>query len=379
MIVLFFLIGAEFRHTGFFGFYGGQYFFKNEAQSTAGNTFISYSPAFVWDSISVVPQFNIYYAGTKSAKELAGGATLFQDSLDLSGQVSFVKKGGFYKLVALTGYTNSYLRETRDETIGKGLFDYRSINAAVSADFEYKNWRFTPGIDYYTITFPNYQTLESSTQTLARELSDKNALDTVNTGISIATKFKNNVTFSYSVIFRNFTDQRVVLITGDKSDEKRKDVVQEFRAGFKTKTGKNTVFYPSIGLLFRNNSSNQNNYDARNTKFNESFYSYTDSGIVASIKTAFINHPFIYTLSYSYTDRKYANRPVQDEKGTYLDDRIFILEKIVSIGIDYPVTKTMKFSFNATFGDTYSNMKYEKLYKYTYTNSNYFIGFEYGI
>src|SRR6185503_9073135 len=87
-----------------------------------------------------------------------------------------------FKIKATGGVRAEFLRETKDETWGNGLFDYRKYTGGLETEFDFSKKAGTRfAYDYYMLTFPNYQSLESSQDpTLSRELVGKDILNSGN-------------------------------------------------------------------------------------------------------------------------------------------------------------------------------------------------------
>src|SRR5687767_2546585 len=59
----------------------GQWYFEGENSSLGGNVSLNIVPAIRYTNrFSLIPSFETSYRGTRSAEELAGGSTLFQDT-----------------------------------------------------------------------------------------------------------------------------------------------------------------------------------------------------------------------------------------------------------------------------------------------------------
>ncbi|MEW6041652.1 MAG: hypothetical protein AB1633_09035, partial [Elusimicrobiota bacterium] len=263
-------------NVGNFKFLGGQYYFKSEPSSLSGNISLTITPSFKYsDKFSLIPSYFGSYKGTKEVTDLAGGGTLFQD-----GQTHLVSVKAVYgqnlKVKLNTGYRTEFLRETKDEGWGAGLFDYRKLNGGVEAQLQYSklnNVRI--GADYFSITFPNYTSLESkqqsSTSTLSRELAGAKTLNNDNIMVYV-----NNQSFIKKLIIdvsatstsRNYPDQPVVLESGDLSSTKRVEssLQANVSLSYLVEPLEWLKILPSVGYGIITNDSSQNHFDAMKTK-----------------------------------------------------------------------------------------------------------------
>src|SRR5688572_21638973 len=59
----------------------GQWYFEGENSALGGNAALNFVPAIRFTNrFSLIPSIETNYRGTRSAEELAGGSTLFQDT-----------------------------------------------------------------------------------------------------------------------------------------------------------------------------------------------------------------------------------------------------------------------------------------------------------
>jgi hypothetical protein len=159
----------------------GQWYFDGERSALGGNASLTVVPAVRFtNKFSVVPSIESNYRGTRSAEELAGGSTLFQDTWENAIGVKLVHGlSKVWKLRERVGYRVKWSRETSDETWTNGLYDYNVYTAGAELERALApKVSVALGYDFSYLEFPNYESLESSqTGDLSREYSGSNVLD----------------------------------------------------------------------------------------------------------------------------------------------------------------------------------------------------------
>ena len=366
---------------------GGQYFFQAQESNLSGNVSLLAAPGIeVNDQWSFVPTFSASWRGTKSVQDLVGGGTLFQQTQDHSFNLKGIYtpfSNWIFKSGA--GYRIQLLKETNDEKWGNGLFDFEkpSGNFEVEKVFS-QDSSLRLGYDIYTIDFRNYSSLESQNRDLGRENAAARTLNTFSHSPYLSGKWafpffydqSARLDASYYYTFRNYTQQKVVLLSGDLSGDLRKDNVNILT----TQLTFPFVFSKQFKLLadIKNNfqflSSNQNNYDAGKTKFNSNYYAYQEISIGPQFSFILGEKPYVFSLGFNYIRRNYSDRPVQDSAGTYGSDSIHVNEYYTNFGLSYPINKNFRAYLSGNLGWARSNMKYERSYRYNYETFAYLAG-----
>jgi hypothetical protein len=159
----------------------GQWYFEGTKSALGGNVYFNFVPALQYsDKFTLIPSIETNYRGTRSAEELAGGNTLFQDTwenaLSVKGVHTLNERWSVKERVA--GRTK-WFRETTDETWTNGLYDYNSVTVGAEVERKWgKVVALSLGYDFSLLTFPNYSSLESTQSgDNAREFSGSNVLD----------------------------------------------------------------------------------------------------------------------------------------------------------------------------------------------------------
>jgi hypothetical protein len=368
----------------------GQWYFEGERSSLSGNAYLNLVPALQFSNrFSLIPSFESSYRGTRSAEELAGGSTLFQDTWENVLSVKAVH--GLNKNWSLKERVSGrmkWFRETTDESWTDGLYDYNSVT--IGAEIE-RRWNKKSsvafGYDYSILSFPNYNSLESGQSgDSSREFSGDDVLDS---GIQLITlkgemplfwSMKSSLQGFYNP--RSYNEQTIVQLSGLLSPEKRKDVRSggnlSLSRDFDIK--KKARLFTTLNGGYAEVNSNQNHYDARLTTFVPDFYDYDQKTVGAQLALAFGSSPtgaMVVETGFGYSRRDYRSRVIQSVDGAYLTEKLYISETAINFAFSYPLSKNFRARASSSFGRSKSNNDYEAVYEYDYDNANYQFGFTY--
>ncbi|HRY29672.1 MAG TPA: hypothetical protein P5079_06495, partial [Elusimicrobiota bacterium] len=278
-----------------------------------------------------------------------------------------------------------FLRETKDENWGDGLFDYRKYTGGVETEYSYSRQiggRFA--YDFYTLDFPNYRSLESSQDsTLARELAGQDVLNSNNHLFTLSgwaplpSAVRMELTAYYNR--RDYGEQPVVDASGSLTGTDRSDTNLTAAVDFARPwaLGDSVRLVSGLQVGYAATDSNQNRYDARKTVFLRDYYDYTQMSVGPQITAGLANLPWMLTASGNYSVRNYSDRPIQDANGDYLSADTEVTNITTSLGMTYALNRNFKARAVATLGWSDSNQKYEKVFVYNYKIANYLFGFSY--
>lgn len=383
---------------------GGQYFFQGDRSSLSGNGGVVIAPTFRdGDRWSYIPMYAANYRGTKGVGESVGSGTLFQQSMD--HRVSFTAvhnpAGTPWRLKPSVSYKREFLKETRDEAWGDGLFDFEKVAVGFEAENMYKepfSWR--TGLDVFHIRFPQYSSLESKSgvdpngNPLGRELASAKVLDTWNFSASASgtrpvpfDEPKFVLSGSVSSTYQLYDDQRLVDFRGQFNDHKpygRQDFLQALSGsiGFPRPVrwfGSDFRLDTTFGVNFAYNGSNQNTFDASRTTFVPDAYSYFSWGLGpgATLSWGETKRPAWVGMSLRYSRTQYLGRLAQDGDGLYTADHQRQDRTLASLSYSYPIAPGFNLKAQTNFLWARSNQNYEKTYQYNYRTANYLLGFTY--
>ena len=381
--------------SGKLDLFGGQYFFEN--QSGAFNGYGSFD-AQLAKSYSSSSGFFVSarsaYTGFKQVNELAGGGTLFQQSLDDSFGAKWIKRyeGGF-SLKPRVGIKNQLFRETKDEKWGKGLYDFTRYEAGLTLERKTRLGLATPWLyqlswDIYCTRYARFRSLANQYgQELAAPDPGNKVLDTVTNQLSYDSEFdlpgfmKANLFAAVSLV--GYKDQKVINSAGDYLSAKRSDSYQALNLGLSKRYNDidalgriRPVFGMTVGLA--NLFSNQNHLDTdpKHLKFIGSYYDYLETRLAPNAQFSFISSGLILRFGYEFSARKYTDRLAQEADGIYTDNKLTQYSNSFSLEAAYPLTSALDLKLQGNWAASRSNNRYEQVYRYNYESSMYFTGVE---
>lgn len=380
---------------------GGQYFFQGQRGSLGGNAALTAAGlGKLNERWSVLPMYNVSYRGTKGVDDGVAAGTLFQQQMDHALTVTGIRKieDSTWRVKPSAGYKREFLKETRNEEWGRGLFDYEKISAGVEVENLYKEpFAFRASLDAFRVRFPNYESLESRSgvdpfgNPLGRELASKHVLDTYNWQAAVSGSRpwpfeapKLVLSGSYSLLYKDFLDQRLVQSNGQFKDAGRQDFLQSI-GGAVAKPMPVRVFRTdarldlSMALNLSYNISNQNSFDATFARYLDDSYSYWTfgGGPSASLSWGERKAPTWTSASFRWSRQTYIGRLVQDASGAYGSAKQAHDRYAFSIAYGYPIAPKLTMTFRTNILWASSNHKYQKNYAYAYRAMNYLLGVSY--
>ncbi|UPT75042.1 MAG: hypothetical protein M0D55_04835 [Elusimicrobiota bacterium] len=379
---------------------GGQYFFEGQKANLSGNASLTAAGLVkTKGSWSYLPMYSGAYRGTKGIDDGVGSGTLFQQQMDHAFSFTGIRKlEGTWRVKPSAGYKRQFLKETRDESWGKGLFDYEKISAGLELENVYKEpFAFRAGLDVFRVRFPNYESLESRSgadpfgDPLGRELAPKRVLDTNNLQVSAsgsrpfpARDPKYVVNGAWSFLYKSFADQRLVRSDGQFENSGRRDLAHTL-GGTITRpmparwAGPDGRLDLSFGLNASYVGSNQNTFDATFARFIADSYSYwtLGAGPGATVSWGDRKAPAWATASLRWSRQTYLGRLVQNGDGVYGSAKQRHDRWTLGLGYGYPIAPKLTMTFRTNVLWASSNHKNEKNYSYTFRAMNYLIGLAY--
>lgn len=372
---------------------GGQSFYSGRKGTLSGNVSGLVAPAMRFDdNWSLLPSLQSTYQGTEQTLDVVGGQTLFQSQWDnrLAVRGIWQPTGSEWRLKPYTSFKYELLQETKDEQLGSGLFDYTQWDTGVDAEYVYRDpFSFHAGVNYFQTAFPNYTSLESQAatqfagQSLARELVGDHILDTQNAMFNIgadgpiAERFV--VEGGATVLYSRFPNQHLVDQAGNLTTPLRNDIQSSVMTGLKMPTELNSDLrlLPALEFAGTYVSSNQNSFDATQTRFLPYFYNYAELRVNPSFKVLVGDPktPIVWGLNTNYWYRRYPHRFTQDQNGLYQSDHIYTANWMVGSSLTYPMAPHFNLVFNFQYGRGTSNQHFEQFFTYNYTVTNYLFGF----
>ncbi len=367
-------------------FVGGQIFFEGQNTSFTGNGNWLLAPGIKFsDKVSLIPTINGKYRRMREVQELVGGGFLtretFENSISLKG---IYKWNDTWKTKVKGSFKTQLVVESDDEKLGKGLYDNHKLGFGL--EFErtgslFKSIKFS--FDPYGIRFFRYKTLSSGSSLGTEIKSGENTLDfnAYDTSISAVLPLFGQFLFTGSTLYsyRPYIDQFTVTSSGQYTEDKRKDYYNLTSLGVQSRlpTFDNNVIelesVASLDLSYTIQKSNQHNYDAARTKFNQKYYDYDEYSITPQL-TAKLMNKLELVLSYGFTNRRYTDRVIQDTDGNYKISLLYQNYHTITYALKYPIMYGLSVSAQGAYRKTTSNMEYEKTYRYNYHSQHYFLG-----
>ncbi|MFH1715307.1 MAG: hypothetical protein ABH857_03830 [Elusimicrobiota bacterium] len=359
---------------------GGQYVFEGAPGTFGGIINFDFVPAIKFtDTFALVPSYYLNYKGTKDASELAGGDTLFQQSMDHTVIVKAVKKlNNGFKVKPRVSYRMEWLIETTDEKWGEGLFDYTKTSGGVEFEKEFSEGKMNNlsfSYDYYAIVFPNYAALSTEYGAELAGATGANVLDFNTNEIGLSSKWKLSDSvygmLNYTIGLKAFVDQNIVEETGLYINDLRKDTANMILLNFSMP--KQNIIY-GIDYLYSSYGSTQNHYDATYLKYIPDYYDYKEHSFGPSCRFKIGSAPWTCYASYMLRLRNYDGRLIQDTVGDYGEDNVNVTAHSIILTTEVPVSTSLVFRTSLSYSAQASNMKYEQTYRYNFNTFNYFFG-----
>jgi hypothetical protein len=329
---------------------------------------------------SLLPVFTADYQKSRDVQELAGGGFLTVAQHSRGASLRALQQAGPVKLKAYAAYKQNFLKETKDEPWGDGLFDYDKAAAGIEVEGKaplVESWR--AGLDAYKTTFPNFESLASRNAgaeiNAGRDVLDFNAFD-----LPLAADLafgRERAELKALVSLRSFPDQNVVRDDNTFSG-RRKDVYWSLGAGM-THVFRKVSFLGGIESAagvdagYLRLDSNQNSYDVAATTFHPDFYSYDE--VSAGPRWQFRWRGWMTgSLSYLYAVRGYDGRPAQDVAGADKGEPISTRTQTFRWSAGFPLAQGFSLRLSGALQHADSNMANETTYRYNYSSSHLFLG-----
>lgn len=371
----------------------GQHSFRGERGSFSGLLDAVLAPAArVDESWAVLPSWRSVYEGTRALDEALGSATVTQERMThrLAARAVWQRPGSRWRLKPSASLKYELLKETRDESWGRGLFDRRT--AAVGGEVEYllvEPASLRLAADFFDARYPNYTSLESQAaaafagDSLARELAGDRVLDrrgwqALLAGIAPLGP-RATLELSAGAVLSRFPRQRVVEETGLFSATTRSDVLTTLSASARMPHELNLDLrvLGGLDLSAAVQRSNQNGYDAARGRFLSQFYDFEEYRVAPSLKVLVgrPRRPVAVTLGAGWKRRRYPHRPPQEATGAYASGALTQTEWSFEGALSWPVAPRFNLLFTVQRASSSSNQRFERYFRYSYEAMNALAGF----
>jgi hypothetical protein len=363
---------------------GGLHKFRGERGRLSGNFDAVFAPAIRLDERwSLLPSWRSVWEGTKRVNDVLGTATPAQERMEhkIAARAVWADPLSRWRLKPGLSYKTTFLKETRDESWGRGLFDERLGVVGFEAELLTREPHSArASIDWFTASYPNYTTLESQAalqfqgQPLARELVGDAALD--RDGFRLGLAFdapageRVRLDAAFSAVWSRYGEQKVVNDAGQFDDRKREDLMTGLtlaaRMPHEWNADLRALASVTAGASFQ--TSSQNGYDASRGRFLPGFYDWREVSLTPAVRVLVgpARRAVAVDASVGLRRRTYGRRPPQDGLGVYQGGSLNTTELTVAGTVTYPVAPRFSLVFTLERASASSNQRYERFYRYAY-------------
>lgn len=363
---------------------GGLHTFDGSSGSFTGNLDATFAPAAkLNEKWAVLPSARADYEGTRRLNDSLGTDTPVQQAAGFRAGVRAVygDPNSRWRLKPSFGYSVDLLKETSDESWGKGLYDQRRVSVGGEAELLVDDpHSVRAGIEWFRAEYPNYTTLESQAalqfqgQSLARELVGDRVLDREGYRFFAAGDEALGERLvgeeKASVVWSRFPNQRVIDEGGQFLDQTREDELLDasFAAKMPHDWNADLRLLAGLELGVSANASNQNGYDATRGKFLPGFYDFVEARVVPSATVVIgpVRRPVKATASLGWRRRTYPHRPPQGGTGAYGSGSLREDEWKLGLALDYPMAPHLSLLFDLERASASSNQDFQAYYRYSY-------------
>ena len=363
---------------------GGVHSFRGDKGSLSGNVDAVFSPALrLGESWSLLPSVRSGYEGTRRVVDVLGAATPAQESMEHRAAVRAVwaDSSSRWRLKPGLSYKASFLKETRDETWGGGLFDERLWTVGGEAELIVREpHSLRASLDWFDASYPNYTSLESqaalqfSGQAIARELVGDKALNRngLRLGLALDAPAGERVRLdaALSTVWSRYPRQKIINDAGLFDVSNREDLLTAVTLAARMPHEWNADIRALASMTFSASflSSSQNGYDASRGRFLARFYDYQETSVSPAVKILAgpARAPVSIDLGLGWRRRSYLNRPAQDGTGVYGGNTLVATQWTLSGTLTYPIVRRFSLVFTLERASASSNQSFERFYRYAY-------------
>lgn len=301
-------------------------------------------------------------------------------------RISFGKNNR-YALTPAFFYTTTLNKDFEDSDWGDGLYNYDDIGggidfSALGLGFGGADGRLKLGAQLYKREYPNYTSLLDLSTGLNIEPDEKDYLGiSLNAGYTWYQKTGFAWHAEYTLLNKMLEDKKVVnadgVLTGDTQTDYYHSLVigpwYRFSWGLKIGLDLNATLY----------QSNQNYYDGLDNpdptdyKFMSNFFDYTACAMRPNIGYQFSGIPLSMLCGYTIMQLDYSDRLAKFSDGSYKTEEQSDTLREFELRLQYAFLPEWKLYAIYQNTDNDSNNKDERVYRYSYTVNNFYIGIAY--
>ncbi len=274
-----------------------------------------------------------------------------------------------------------YVKETADEQLGRGLYDYEDKGAGFENthvfDSQTDQIKFlTYGLTVFHRQYPHYSSLISQFSDSTLEQNEKDFY-----GYKLDTSYKTKLnqkltgTLDGTFIFKDYTDKLNVSSDGIREEDKREDFYFEITGDLLQEI--NDSWSLGFGTGFTQNISSLDYYDTRNTtsltddRFFGGYYDYFKYFVSPSllfkpqINTDKNMNPLLQ-LSYTFDRTFYTGRNALDQFDTIKSEDQLDQSHTIFAQSTWPITSQLNWITSGSWKKQTSNNDFEQSYQYSY-------------
>ncbi len=274
-----------------------------------------------------------------------------------------------------------FVNETRDESFGNGLYDYRQLGGGLESAWtllktDAREDELKLGFRYLDREYPNYISLLSLFDRNASIETNEKDLDGYKVNLSGESKMKDSWSWGLEGIFfyKDYTDKKTINSNSIRDMSSTREDFVEYVNVYASHPIANGWSWRLDGQ-FTANQSNLDFYDTHNSPsfgdddFIPDYFDYYSFEIKPSLlyaKDWAEERRFFFTLDYTFNALLYDGRRAQDIAGRYTGNDERDYTHTMSSKTSVPINKNFSWVVYGSYTIADSNQDFESLYLYNY-------------
>ena len=274
-----------------------------------------------------------------------------------------------------------FVNETRDESFGEGLYDYRQLGGGLESAWilmktETREDELKLGFRFLDREYPNYISLLSLFDRNGSIETNEKDLDGYKVNLSGESKTKDGWSWGLEGIFfyKDYTDKKTINSNGIRDTSDTREDFVEYVNVYASHPIANGWSWRVDGE-FTANESNLDFYDTHNTPgfgdddFIPDYFDYYSFEVKPSLlyeKQWDNDRRFFFTLDYTFNALFYNGRKAQNTAGRYGNEDERDYTHTVSGKTSVPLNKNISWVVYGTYTIADSNQDFESFYLYNY-------------
>ena len=313
------------------------------------------------------------------AQEEGGRQTQTTQSHGLSSALKF-NMNPTWSLRPLVFADWVFVNETKDESFGDGLYDYRDLGAGlestwITSQTKNEDKQYRAGFRYLDREYPNFRSLLSQFDPNGNQETKEKDLTGYKANLSYDSSTLRDTSWGWESIsfFKDYTDKRTIDSNGIRLNDNRQDFLQYLNGNISHPLTQELRWRVDGQAAF--NLSNQDFYDTHNTlslvddTFVKDYFDY----VSFLVRPTLIYTPSVekeknrvLTVSYTFYAQYYTGRKTQNTAGVYQNDKEEDFHHTFALRYSHPLTKNISWVTTCDYTIATSNQDFENFYLYTY-------------